>query len=92
MIKDAKAIILMYDCTDKNTFTEIKDYWYATYKDYAPYYFVVANKFDLENKKVKDEKGKELADIIGASFFSVSAKDDIGISELFQNIGETLIQ
>ena len=90
-IIDSKAIILIYDYTDENSFKEIKDYWYTTYKDYDAIFFVVANKCDLENKKVKDEEGKEFADSIGANFFSISAKDNIGISELFQKVGETLI-
>ena len=88
--KDAKAIILTYDITDENTFKELKDFWYNTHKDFGAILFVVANKCDLENKKVKDEEGEEFAKSIGASFFSVSAKDNIGISNLFEKIAEAL--
>ena len=88
--KDAKAIILMYDITDENTFKELKNFWYNENKDFGAILFVVANKCDLEDKKVKDEEGEEFAKSIGACFFSVSAKDNIGISNLFENIAEIL--
>ena len=84
----AKAIILTYDITDENTFKELKDFWYNTHKGFGAILFVVANKCDLEDKKVKDEEGEEFAKSIGASFFSVSAKDNIGISNLFEKIAE----
>ena len=88
--KDAKSIILMYDITNENTFKELKYFWNLTKKPPGANLFVVANKCDLEDKKVKDEEGEEFAKIIGASFFSVSAKDNIGISNLFEKIAEAL--
>ena len=88
--RDAKALILMYDVTDENSFKELKDFWYVNNKDFGAKFFVAANKCDLENKKVKDEEGKAFADSIGADFFSISAKNNIGLSQLFQRIGEAL--
>ena len=88
--KDAKSIILMYDITNENTFKELKYFWNLTKKPPGANLFVVANKCDLEDKKVKDEEGEEFAKSIGASFFSVSAKDNIGISNLFEKIAEAL--
>ena len=89
--KDAKAVILVYDSTNEKSFKELKEYWYNQVKDLKQILAIVANKCDLTEKKVKDEEGKEFADSIGANFFSISAKDNIGISELFQKVGETLI-
>ena len=40
--KGARAIILVYAITDKNSFDGIKDYWYEQIKQYAP---KNANKF-----------------------------------------------
>ena len=87
---NAKAIILMYDITDEKTFKELKDFWYNENKEFDAIFFVVANKCDLEDKKVKDEEGEEFAKSIGAGFFSVSAKDNIGLSNLFEKIAEAL--
>ena len=85
---DAKAVILVYDPVDKNTFKELKKYWYNQVKDLNAIIFVVANKCDLSNKKVKDEEGKEFADSIGAIFASISAKENIGISAFINKIVE----
>ncbi len=68
----------MYDVTNENSFKELKDFWYPTNKEYISKFFVVRNKYDLEDKKVKDEEGKEFAESIGADFFSVSAKIILG--------------
>ena len=51
---------------------------------------MVANKNDLEEKKVKDEEGKEFAQSIGADFFSVTATDNNSVTELFTKIEEKL--
>ena len=88
--KDAKALILIYDVTNENSFKELKDFWHANNKNYGAKFFVVANKCDLEDKKVKDEEGKAFAESIGADFFSISAKNNIGLSQLFERIGEVL--
>ena len=88
--KEAKVIILMYDRTNENSFKELKKFWYDSIKDVGAILFVVANKNDLDDQKVKDEEGKEFAESIGANFFSISVKDNKGISNLFDKIGETL--
>ena len=89
-LKDAKAALLVYDLTDENTFKELKEFWLSQVKDLNLTLAVVANKCDLSEKKVKDEEGKEFADSIGAIFATVSAKENIGIQELFQKIAEAV--
>ena len=85
---EAKAVILVYDPTDENTFKEVKEYWYNQVQSLNAIIVVVANKCDLSNKKVKDEEGKEFADSIGANFASISAKENIGISAFIDKIAE----
>ena len=52
---------------------------------------VAANKFDLFAKQqVKENEGKEWAAQIGATFFSTSAKNKVGIEPLFKEIGERI--
>ena len=53
-VKDAKAIILIYDVTNENSFKELKDFWYENIKDKNSPLYVVGNKCDLNNKKVTD--------------------------------------
>ncbi|KAL7722634.1 Ras family protein [Entamoeba marina] len=46
---------------------------------------IAANKIDLMNdRKIFSNKGKELADELGAVFIECSAKQDINITDLFQ--------
>ena len=87
-LKDARAAILVYDLTDENTFKELKEFWYREVKDLNLLLYVVANKCDLNEKKVKDEEGKGFADSIGAGFATISAKENIGIQELIEKIAE----
>ena len=87
-LKDAKAAILVYDLTDENSFKELKEFWYSQVKDLNLILYVVANKCDLNEKKVKDEEGKGFADSIGAGFTTVSAKENVGIQELIEKIAE----
>ena len=90
--KNAKAIILVYDITNKSSFDAIKEYWndqINAYKDDNAILAVVANKSDLyENSEVSNEEGKRYAQKIGAIFQATSAKSNSGITALFENIGQ----
>ena len=89
--KDAKIVLLVYDITRKETFEEIKKYWYKQIKENSTpdiIIAVVANKCDLlDNEEVSEEEGKEFANQIGAIFKSTSCSENIGIEELFKDIG-----
>ena len=91
--KDAKVICLCYDITSKESFNELKDYWYEKQTKLNangdPIFAVVANKNDLyQSAQVKDEEGKAFAKSINGIFQSTSAKSDSGITSLFENIGK----
>ena len=89
-MKSSKGIILMYDISNENSFKALKDFWFDFIKEIGATLFVVANKNDSEEKKVKDEEGKEFAQSIGADFFSVTATDNNSVTELFTKIEEKL--
>ena len=91
---DAKAILLMYDCIDKASFDEVKNFWYGLTKEknINPIYFLIENKNDLiSERKVDEKEGKEFADSIGASFTSISCKNNTGIKEIFEKLAEKII-
>ena len=52
--------------------------------------FVVAAKSDLE-KLVSDEEAKEYCKTVHAEFFSTSAKENIGVNELFGSVAKHMI-
>ena len=89
--KDADVICLCYDSTSKHTFEELKDYWYEKEikinLETDPIIVIVATKNDLK-KQVEDEEAKAFAKEINAIFQSTSAKSNIGIKFLFENIAK----
>ncbi len=90
----AKAVILVYDITNKSTFEEIKNYWYGQIIDNCykgVIIAVAANKSDLfEDREVSNEEGEEFANSINAIFSSTSAKNNSGITNLFETIAMKL--
>ena len=92
---NAKAAILVYDITTKESFDEAKNYWFEQIKQYCKNDIIIAiaaNKSDLyEERQVEDEEGKEYAKNIGAFFASTSAKDNSGIISLFEKIAMKIL-
>ena len=92
---NAKAVILVYDITNKKTFDAIKNYWHGQilencYKGVI--IAVAANKSDLfEEREVSNEEGEEFANSINAIFSSTSAKNNSGITNLFESIAMKML-
>ena len=93
--KDANVVILVYDITNEKSFNEMKNYWFEKIKETNNENVIVAiagNKGDLYNERqVKTEEAEKFAKENKAIFASISAKSDIGIDALFQNIGRKII-
>ena len=89
--KDAGVAILVYDITRKESFDEIKEYWYNQIKEFAPKNIVIgiaANKCDLyDNEQVSEDEARNFANEIGAVFKLTSASTNQGIEELFKGVG-----
>ena len=94
--KKAKAVVLVYDITRIDSFNEVKNYWCGQIKENAPKDVIIAvaaNKCDLyERRQVSDDDGEKFAKSIGAFFASTSAKNDSGITNLFENIAQKLLE
>ena len=94
--KNVKAAVLVYDITDKKSFDEIKNFWYGQVTQNCDnkklILAIAANKCDLyEQRQVEDEEGEKYAKIIGAFFTETSAKNADGISNLFENLANKLL-
>ena len=93
--KSAHAVILVYDITDKESYNVMKEYWYEQVKEYSSNNIIIAiaaNKSDLyEDREVEDQEGEDFSKSIGAIFASTSAKNDSGITALFDNIGRKIL-
>ena len=89
--RGASVIVLVYDVTDRTSFTEGVADWLAQLRtSWNPEDLVLAlvgNKIDLEdNRQVEEKEGKEYAGKIGAIFMETSAKTGFNVEELFMNI------
>lgn len=84
--KDANSIILVYDITNMDSFKSI-DYWFSIIqetKSPSCLLFLVGNKSDmLEKEAVHIDLGKTKALEMDSNFILTSAKENIGIQELF---------
>lgn len=93
--KSANVCLLVYDITRKDSYDEIKDYWIDEIKENASQEVILAiigNKSDLyEYEQVSKKEAMNYANEIGAFFKLTSAKNNVGIDEIFQFIGEKLV-
>jgi len=87
--------ILCYDITRKETFDELKNYWFQQLKENAPkniIFGIAANKSDLfETEQVKEIDGRNFAKETGSIYKLTSAKNCTGVEELFKSIGLKLL-
>ena len=92
---NSKVVVLVYDVTNKKSFDELKNYWWGQIKENCNNNIIIAlaaNKCDLyEQRQVSDEEGEEFAESLGALFASTSAKNDSGITKLFEDIASRIL-
>jgi len=94
-LRNSHVILLVYDLSNPTSFKDIKEKWIpyiqkeANYKSDALIY-LIANKYDLNQKDDLVLPGINLSNEIKAKFFVTSAKENIGIKELFTDICHTL--
>ena len=95
--QDAYICLLVYDITKKESFENIKEYWYKSVLEESnekTIFHVVGNKIDLLKDETVDRKEvKDYCDNIGADLSFISAKDENEnyIDILFQRLGEKFI-
>lgn len=94
--KGSKAALIVYDITNLDSFNSIVnlvgDYRDIVQKNDVPF-ILLGNKIDLtDQRKVDTNKGKILAENIGAlGFYETSAKTGEKVDESFYKIADTLI-
>ena len=82
--RNANAVLLVYDVTERDTFTDLK-VWMTAIREHAAENIkmvLVANKVDdLERREVTRFEGQNTARENGMTYFEVSAKENQGIKE-----------
>ena len=88
-IKDSKIVILVYDITRKDSFTEM-DYWYKMIRDILGVETIIGvcgNKQDLfAREQVKEEEGKKYAEERNLSFKLTSAKNPLTFNKFLDDL------
>ena len=94
--KNAKMAILVYDITHRNSFDEIKNWWYKDIKEHGDPNIIIGiagNKSDRTiNQYVSEQEGRQFAESVGAAFRLTSAENCNGINELFKDVGRKYLE
>ena len=89
--KDAAIAILVHDITRRDSFEEVRKYWYEQLKTCGEKNIVIGlagNKCDMFDKEaVTEEEARSFANEIGAQFQLTSAFKNLGIEDLFRMVG-----
>ena len=83
LIKNAEGVLLMYDVTKRSSFDSISEWMESIYNSKPKNFAIVlaGNKIDLEKREVQTEEGEKLAQHYGISFFEISNKEGINVTE-----------
>lgn len=87
------GIIAIYDCTDENSFNNIRDLIQQV-KNAAcsnVYIILIGNKCDLLGKKITTEQGEALAHELETLFLETSTVLNININDAFINTSKVII-
>ncbi|GLJ23293.1 hypothetical protein SUGI_0440660 [Cryptomeria japonica] len=89
--RGAQGIILVYDVTQRDTFTNLSDVWlkeldlYSTYRDCIK--MVVGNKVDkVQERVVSKQEGIQFAREHGCIYLECSAKNCINVENCFEEL------
>ena len=89
LLRNVNIIALGYDITDKESFNNIKNFWFPALKNELykiKKYYLIGNKVDLEEKRqVLREEAEKFANENNFSFFEVSAYYYINVKELLSD-------
>ena len=92
--KDAHGVILVYDVSDLNSFNNISSWLkeIKTCSNLNPDIALVANKIDLENRKVSKKTGTKFAKKNGLIYIETSSKEGINIDTPFEKLAKSLVE
>ena len=94
-IKDVDCIMLGYDVTRRESFENIKYFWYDYSKENSDtdLIYLLGNKIDLvEDRYVDEDEARQYCGEKNIRYFEISCKESIGFKELFDDLTNQLIK
>ncbi|XP_027069836.2 ras-related protein RABC2a-like isoform X3 [Coffea eugenioides] len=95
--RGAQGIVLVYDVTRRETFTDLSDIWakevelYSTNQDCVK--MLVGNKVDKESERVvSKEEGMTLAEELGSLFLECSARTRENVEQCFEELALKIME
>uniref|UniRef100_G3Q755 small monomeric GTPase n=2 Tax=Gasterosteus aculeatus aculeatus TaxID=481459 RepID=G3Q755_GASAC len=93
--RGAMGFLLMYDITSQESFCAVQD-WATQIKTYSwgnAQVVLVGNKLDLEeDRQVPTEDAQRLATELGFQFFEASAKDNVNVKQVFDELVDVICE
>lgn len=92
--REVSGILLVYDLSYSYALGYVES-WIRNIKEYAPpdaHIILIGNKYDLFDRKVTEEEGKNIASENQFSYFETSAKTGYNINEAFCYLVNKILQ
>lgn len=93
--RGSHGAVAVFDVSNRDSFTHVMT-WIADYQEHNPLesqqmILLVANKTDLEDRKVTEEEGLALSRQLKCPYLEASAKANLGIDELFESMAKQAV-
>lgn len=92
--RSANAAILVFDVTDADSFRRVRN-WVAELRQMVGHDIalsIAANKQDLPDRAVPDERSRGFASTVGAAYYRTSAKTGAGIEQAFAETAKAALK
>ena len=93
--KDSYIICIVFDITQKDSFTNIKEIWYPDIQKYGEKYHIISiigNKCDkFKEEQISEDEANSFAKEIGGKLFFVSAFNGNGIEAMFKTLADNYL-
>ena len=91
--KDAHGVILVFDVSDSKSYNNLSS-WLKEIKNNSnrdPDIILVANKIDIENRKITKDTGSKFAEKNGLMYAETSSKEGLNVDSPFEQIAQSLV-
>ena len=94
-MNDIDCAVIGYDITNRNSFEEVKKYWFPTIKKLTNcnLTYLIANRIDsYKHEQVKEDEGNKQAKEQNLRFFNISCKTGHGILNFINDLAINIIK